>query len=382
MSRRRILFYVQYLQGVGHLYRAAALAKAMISAGLEVHIVSGGVPVPGLDFGNATIHQLMPIKCRDGDFKVLITEDGQSLNETIKQTRRNALLAVLDEVAPAAVIVEAFPFGRRQMRFELLPLLEAVRTRTPKPQVICSVRDILQTSTKPGRADEIAETLITCFDHVLVHGDPVFAALGDTFLKASSIEDLITYTGIVADRGVGASSEGTGDVLISAGGGATQSEVLLHAALEAHEMSSAKDRHWRLMAGPNLPEGEFEQLVARAPEGVTVERNRPDFRSLLPVCGVSVSQAGYNTVADVLQAGCPSVLIPYAAKGETEQTFRAERLNAMGRVELLRQDDLDPARLADVIDAALLKPHVTGFTIDLSGAETSAAWIKEWLGES
>ena len=376
------MFYVQYLQGVGHLYRVAAISKAMQSAGLDVHIASGGVPVPGLDFGDATIHQLLPIKCRDGDFKDLITDDGQPLDDDIKQARRDALLAVFGGISPETLIIEAFPFGRRQMQFELLPLLETCRTRAPKPKVMCSVRDILQVSNKQGRADETTETLNTYFDHVLVHGDPVLASFEETFPQVSSIAELIAYTGIVTDKPSRISSEGRGDVLISAGGGATQSELLLHNALDAYQPSTAKDRHWRLMAGPNLPKGEFERLVARAPEGVTVERNRGDFKSLLGVCGVSVSQAGYNTVADILQVGCPSVLIPYAARGETEQTLRAEKLHALERAELIHQDDLTPVRLAAAIDSALSSHGISVVDIDLTGAETSAAYVLNLLSES
>lgn len=379
MTGQRVLFYVQYLQGVGHLYRVAAISRAMIATGLDVHIVSGGVPVPGLGFGSATVHQLPPIKCRDGNFKDLITEDGRALDQHVKTTRRTALLNTLADVSPDGMIIEAFPFGRRQMRFELEPFLAASRAREKPPIVICSVRDILQASDKPGRADEITETLIDNFDRVLVHGDPNFASLNDTFAATSTINHLIAYTGIVVDRDQGPAREGEGDVLISAGGGATQSEVLLQTALQAFDLSSSKDRHWRLMAGPNLPEGEFERLSSRAPEGVTVERNRTDFKALLAVCGVSVSQAGYNTVADILQAGCPSVLVPYAARGETEQSFRASRLQEIGRAEMIHQDDLTPELLAGAIDRRLAEPGRASVDIDLSGAEASAAYIKKWM---
>lgn len=380
MTNRRVLFYVQYLQGVGHLYRVAAIAQAMIAAGLDVHIVSGGVPVRGLDYGDAIIHQLVPIKCRDGDFKDLIIDDGRPLDDEIKNKRREDLLRVFHDLLPDAVIVEAFPFGRRQMRFELLPLLEACRERSTKPTVICSVRDILQVSDKMGRAEEITDTLLAYFDHALVHGDPNFVELDETFPNTSAITDLISYTGLVVHDIPEVSHQGGGDVLVSAGGGATQSEVLLNVALGAYQLSSAKDRHWRLMAGPNLPAGEFEVLFARAPAGMSVERNRSDFKSLLANCAVSVSQAGYNTVADILQAGCRSVLVPYASKGETEQSLRAGKLSAIGRAELVRQDDLTPAILAAAIDKALANQNTASIEIDLTGAATSAMRISTWLG--
>ena len=61
-----------------------------------------------------------------------------------------------------------------------------------------------------------------------------------------------------------------------------------------------------------------------------VFRFRSDFASLLNGAALSVSQAGYNTVCDILRAGCRSLLVPFSAGGETEQSVRAERLARLG----------------------------------------------------
>src|SRR5207302_1427876 len=61
---RRVFFYVQHLLGIGHLRRAATLARAMAAAGLDVLLVSGGAPVP-LDIGRARLRQLPPVRARD-----------------------------------------------------------------------------------------------------------------------------------------------------------------------------------------------------------------------------------------------------------------------------------------------------------------------------
>ena len=44
----RVLFHVQYLLGIGHLRRAATLARALADGGFDVLLVSGGAPVPGV----------------------------------------------------------------------------------------------------------------------------------------------------------------------------------------------------------------------------------------------------------------------------------------------------------------------------------------------
>ena len=59
-------------------------------------------------------------------------------------------LALYREVDPDVVLIELFPFGRRQFGFELLPLLEAIHSARNRARVACSVRDVFVTSKKPG----------------------------------------------------------------------------------------------------------------------------------------------------------------------------------------------------------------------------------------
>ena len=94
------------------------------------------------------------------------------------------------------VLIEAFPFGRRPMRFELIPLLERAANAAHRPLIACSVRDILQ-EVRPERQEETVALVKRFFDLVLVHGDPNVFALSDSFPAASAFEDRIWYTGMV-----------------------------------------------------------------------------------------------------------------------------------------------------------------------------------------
>ena len=51
----RVFFYVQHLLGIGHLRRAAVLARALADGGFDVLLVSGGAPEK-LDIGRARLH--------------------------------------------------------------------------------------------------------------------------------------------------------------------------------------------------------------------------------------------------------------------------------------------------------------------------------------
>jgi len=117
MSAPRVLVYVQHLLGSGHLRRAALLSEAMVRAGLDVTLVSGGLPVPELRATGVRLVQLAPVAAADMRFKSLVDAQGRAVDASFQDARRDHLLAVFDEVRPQALVIELFPFGRRQMRF-------------------------------------------------------------------------------------------------------------------------------------------------------------------------------------------------------------------------------------------------------------------------
>ena len=383
-GRPTVLIYVQHLLGSGHLRRAAIIARALASTIADVRIASGGLPVPDLAIGAATLDQLEPVRCERDDFSALTMADGAPVDDAFKARRRDRLLALLDECRPDALIVEMFPFGRRQMRFELLPLLERARAMTPPPLIVSSVRDILQTGRKPERVAEAADWAQTLFDRILVHGDPKLARFEETFPPAARFAGRLHYTGYLAPEppsAVRPGDPGWDEVVVSAGGGAV-GEALMRAAIEARAISRLSGKTWRLLTGQAIePQARaaLDRAAAAAGGGIVVEASRADFLRLLAACAVSVSQGGYNTVADILSAGARAVIVPFAASGETEQTLRAERLAARGRAVMLAEDALDPASLSHAIDAAA-RTAPGRSPVDLGGANASLQLLGDWLG--
>ena len=345
-----VFFYVQHLLGIGHLARASRIASAVQARGMAVTLVTGGLPVAGFPPTGLDHVALPPLAVSDGDFAGLVDGTGNPADAAYLDARRAALLAAVDRLRPDVVITEAFPFGRRQVRFELLPLLAAIAVARPRPILLASVRDILQQRAKPGRDADTVDLVRAHYDRVLVHGDPAFAALGDTFPLADQIADKVIHTGLVCPP-VPVPAPERFDIVVSAGGGAVGAG-LVRAALAAVALRPALDRVL-VITGPNLPQADYDALAALAPPAVTLCRFRSDFAALLASARLSVSQAGYNTVADIVQAGCRAVLVPFAAGGETEQTDRATRLHQAGRAVMLAEADLSGPAMATAIDRAL-----------------------------
>ncbi|MCR9214197.1 MAG: glycosyl transferase [Proteobacteria bacterium] len=384
MSERspKILFYVQHLLGIGHLRRTATLTRNLMRAEFDVVVVSGGHEID-VDLGGARLVQLPATRATDLYFKVLVDEEGQQIDDGWREKRAAVLLELWEEVQPDILIFELFPFGRRQMRFELVPLLEAAKGANPQPLIVSSVRDILVAQTKPGRNDEMLGLVEKYFDHVLVHGDPELISLDETFPHTSRIKDKINYTGYVVDRtGVkgGNDAPGAGEVIVSSGGGAVGTN-LLKTAMKARELSSAKNKTWRVMVGATVENEVFEELSSLAPTGVIVERARKDFTTLLMNCDLSISQGGYNTVMEVLYAKCRAVIVPYAGGLETEQTLRARLLAEKGVLKIADEEGLTPEKLASMVTEALSGPPATA-EIDVDGASRTVDLIKTWYGNN
>jgi len=378
---------VQHLLGIGHLMRARRIAEALSEAGFDVHLVSGGMPPGGRAPVNVKVLQLPPIYAADATLKPLRDALGRPIDDAYKQERRDLLLAAFESVAPSVVIFETYPFGRRALRFEILPLLERIDAIRPRPLVVASVRDILQVRSKAEREHEMLEAANRWFDAILVHGDARFARLEETFALTAALTARVLYTGFVTSRGETHSTPENErrEVIVSAGGGAVGME-LLTTALAARRLSRFGHLAWRVLVGSSAADADFRRLQQEADGGaggsVIVERAREDFAALLRQSFISVSQAGYNTTLDVCTSGTRGVFVPFASNGETEQLTRARRLRQLDLGVVVEDIDLSPAKLAAAIDTAGTKERWGRWEFDCDGAERSAAIVATMSGMS
>lgn len=367
----RVLFYVQHLSGIGHVQRCSVLVRAMMRAGLDVVVVAGGRPVPGIDFGGASVVRLPLVEVRDVDTYRLLDERGRGVGWRLRWRRRRELLRLFHELAPRALVTDLFPFGRLQFRYELVPLLKAAARA--KCMRISSMRDVVEPKRRAFHNERMIRLAERHFDRLLVHGDPSLLPLERSLPPAARLRAKIEYTGYAVEAPREEKRE-RHEVVISVGGGA-MGERLLHAALAARPLSRFRAHPWRLLCGLNLGSERVETLRRNAPDGVVVEWNRQDFPALLATAAVSVSQAGYNTTMEVLAARVPAVLVPFTRNGETEQGQRCRALAERGLVRVVAEDALTPASLARAVDEACAPPDE--LRIDLGGAERTARLVRD-----
>ncbi|MBD2748123.1 glycosyl transferase family 28 [Microvirga sp. BT688] len=366
----RVLIAVTHLLGAGHLTRAAALARAFAGKGHETTLVSGGPPARLAELGGAEFVQLPPVRTVGTDFKTLLDESLQPVDEAYLEERRTILLDTLRNNRPDILITELFPFGRRVLAGEFMALIEAAHTLNPRPLVLCSIRDILVAPAKAERIAQAHERVLRGYDAILVHGDPGLVPLEASWPLDETIRPLLRYTGYV-DEDEDPVPESHRRGIVVSGGSSAASLPLYRASLETARLVT--ERPWRILIGRGVSEDDFQELRGIAPAHAAVERARADFRTLLAGAEISVSQAGYNTVVDLLRCGARSVLVPFEAGHETEQRLRAERLKDWGLAAIISEDELSGTHLAEAIRQGLSQPASSPPAIALDGARRSVA---------
>ena len=373
IKKQKVFFYVQHLLGIGHSMRAALIAKAMTKSGLAVTLVNGGAPSALFDPGPINILQLPAALSADASFSRIIDETGAEVDEAWRNNRREVILDAYEKIRPDLTLIESFPFGRWSFRSEISPLLERAK---PVGPIFCSVRDILVPKKGMARNKKIVEIINTYFTGVLVHGDAEFIKLDRTFSHASEIMEKIHYTGYVAAPAETVENMSNGEIVVSVGGGVTGFQ-LISTALSLAQSSLGKNWRWRILTGPNFPQAHKETFQS-APH-IKIEGLRHDFRALLAKATLSISQAGYNTVMDIMISGVRNVLVPFGRYGQTEQPLRAKLLSDRKMSVMVEEKVLNTETLFAAINRALtLEPPMIS-TLNVRGAINTARKIKDCL---
>lgn len=372
------LFYCQHSLGIGHLTRSFALVRAL-SQRFHVVLLNGGALPEGIAVPEGIDIVHLPPVGMDAAHRLVSRDAAVPLADA--QARRRALiLETFHSTRPALVLIELFPFGRKKFAGEILPLLRAAKAARERPTIACSLRDILVSGRdNQQHHDERARRLTErYFDAVLVHADPAFARLEESFRPAKPLRVPVLYTGFVAPQRQASRPERQRHVLVSAGGGSV-GYPLLAAALEAQRLLWPRPGlEFRLVAGPFLPEADWQRLctIARGREGVELVRHVPDLALEMCRAAVSVSQCGYNSALDIVVSGVPALVVPYAEHGENEQSERASRLAALGALRQLAPEELTGARLAsEILQLLSFAPRPAAIALD--GAQRSTELLCE-----
>jgi predicted glycosyltransferase len=383
-----ILFYCQYVWGMGHFFRSLELAKALV--GHHVVLVAGGREVHVDLPGHITLSRL-PALYMDEAFTTLFAGDSDRKVEDIQRQRRKLLVHLFETFRPDVFVVELYPFGRTAFGFELDPILEQIRGGLfGSLKCVCSLRDILVEKRDAKAYEErVLNKLNGFFDVLLVHSDPNIIRLEETFARVDDIRIPVVHTGFVAPRlepdaglrlrqELGVSSAQS--LIVASAGGGRSGFPLLSCVLDAARMlRSTRFLRLEVFAGPFMDQAEYEKLTVKAGDNVRVRRFTDRFLDYLGAADLSVSLAGYNTCMNLLVTGVPCLVHPYSR--QREQPLRVQRLQAFIPMQLIQTCDLEPHGLSRQMEYMLAAPRSqTAAAPNVDGAANTARYLTGWAG--
>lgn len=388
---KKILFYCQYLAGMGHLVRSTEIIRSLVKD-FDVCLINGGQLIPGFEFPAEARVVHLPAVWEDGN--KLKPVDSSLTIEEVKESRQQKILEILEKFQPDCIITECFPFSKHKLKFELKPMLkQAKESNIP---IVCSLRDLIMTqpmseSARIKRQEKVCQLIGRFYDLVLFHGDANLLRLEDSFPEVDKLNCDLFYTGYIAPAIKENSPETPEDIInldraepiivVSVGGG-RHGYPLLEAMLSASPILKKSIPHKiHCFAGPFMAKAEFQRLQTLSAEldNVVMRRFTPHLVQYMQQADLSVSLGGYNTTMNILQTGVHSLVMPSLNEHQAdEQSIRAYKLAQLNIISLLQHQDLEPAILAEKIISSFNR-EASSNNFNLSGAATTASKLQELL---
>jgi len=389
-SRCRVALYSHDTMGLGHMRRNLLLAQALRHSRLQavVLLIAGAREASALTGAAGVDCVALPSLRKDGTGQYHPRHLAVSLQELLA-LRAKIALAALEAFDPDVLIVDNVPRGALR---ELDPVLESLRARR-RTRLVLGLRDVLDDpATLQGewaRAQN-QDAVRRYYDAVWVYGDPAVYDPVREYAFAPDIAAKARYTGYLDQRArlrfasrdgkdpVAALGLSAGRLALCLVGGGQDGAELATAFVDA---DLPPNTNGVLVTGPCMPaevQGRLALGAAREPRRRVVPL-LPEPTRLLRRADHVVAMGGYNTVCEVLSFAKPALIVP-RVRPRCEQLIRAERLRALGLVDVLHPRDLSPAALSAWLARGRTEVRRAREHIDFNGLRRIPRLLAELLG--
>jgi predicted glycosyltransferase len=360
LDGERFLMYSHDGLGFGHARRNLAIATALTIASSRASVLlatsadeihSLGVPprvdvvkLPGLR--KVANEQYTGRRLRIGGTGVI-------------NVRNSLLQATVESFKPSVILVDKHPLGARG---ELVPAIATIRGAGGR--TVLGFRDILDEPDQvraEWRGADIPAVIAEHYDRVLVYGHPAVLDPAVAYGLPAEVAARTRFTGYVCnpppvDRMTRDAfplallkPDGRPTVLATAGGG-EDGFAILEAFIEA-----AAGTDWRaiVVAGSQSSPEKRQQLRESAERaGVTYHTFVRGLDAWFDAVDCLVCMGGYNTIAEALSRGTPTVCVPRIVP-RTEQLIRAEAFSRLGLMRYVHPERLTGESLREEVRASL-----------------------------
>jgi predicted glycosyltransferase len=383
--------YSHDFAGLGHIRRTLAVAGALAARRPDAALVAltSALNVDAYRLPEELDYVRLPSFAKRHVYDGLhATGSVPGMFSGIWAMREALIQETVNTVEPHLVLVDDAPAGPNR---EFMRALACLRAADPPVQLVLGLADIADDPSRVRalwRAQGLFDLLDTVYDRILIYGDRrVFDTAREYGFSAAAWAKT-TYCGYVAraeaaipvgDIRARLGVEALPLVVVAAGGG-TAGEGLLHTYVEALGGPLRGTIASFIVAGPLLPEADWETLRAKAAglPHTTLERSVADMPSYLNAADLVVTTGGYNAVCEALSLGKRTIIAPIMSRFQ-EQHLRAERLDALGLARALPATELSAARLTVLIREAL-DAAPPSIELDFGGVARAGEALADALG--
>jgi predicted glycosyltransferase len=339
----RFLLYSHDGLGLGHVRRNLAIASSLVRLAptSSVLLVTGAGAAARLGLERGV--DVLRLPALRGDLRAL---------------RAEQISAAVTSFRPDLMLVDEHPSG---VRGELSVALRALKQLGGR--AVLGFRDVLDDPVEVRREWRRAGTLKLIksnYDEVLVYGMPGVLDFEESYGLRSGRRCEVRHTGYVVHMGPcqDAAVDSMPALLLAP----RTKPVVLAIASEGEDGSrmlgafieAARGSSWRglVVAGPDVPRDQRHALRRAAVRaGVAFRGFAHDLASWLRVVDAVVCSGGYNTLAEALFRGTPTVCVPRVSP--RSELFRARAFQRLGLLQLLEPVRVDAASLGAAVTRAL-----------------------------
>lgn len=380
----RVAFYSHDTLGLGHIRRNLLIAQSLA----QTPICATTLMISGLSL--AALLPLAPgVDCVTLP-AIQKTDDGEyrprrwnvALRHLI-EIRARIIRGALGAFRPDVLIVDTEPRGAFR---ELEGTLRSLRSRGTR--LVLGMRDIRDhpdVARREWQTSAIDAAIRDYYDEVWVYGDRAVFDVACEYALAADIAARLRYTGYLDQTRrldlVQPGDDGPqllarlpeGRMILCTLGGGQDGATVARAFVDAELPPSA---FGVLLAGPQMPDDVFEGVRHRAEDRngqMRVLRFVSEPAPLLARASRIVGMGGYNSLLEALSFETPALIVP-RVRPRLEQWIRAERLRALGLVDVVHPDRVSSTAVSEWLHRDVASPAAHA-VVDLDGLSRVAQFV-------
>lgn len=366
----KIVLYSHDTFGMGNIRRTLLLSQEFITEypGASILIITGSPMIHAFRIPKGIDYIKLPCVDRFAaeEYAPRYLAD---CPEEVKQTREAILKESVLRFNPDLMVVDKRASG---IDGELLPTLCALRQNGLHTKLVLGVRDILD---EPERTRKVLasngsfKTIDEFYDEVWIYGSKGIFDTAREYGFPESVVRKTFYCGYLKRPTISPKrAEGPSRILVTTGGGGDGSDLIEAYLAGLSTLPRNVALRSTVIFGPQMPREGRLDLLHRFDymADVTFLEFEADIANLYAESDVVVSQAGYNTVCELLSFSRKAILVP-RSEPVREQLIRARLLAERGFFEYLEPKDLTSKTLISKVLEALNTSPSTASTVDLEG---------------